>query len=122
MGVDHNWQNVMTRFAGVYVKDGAARSIHFEATSFEEAKQIAQLWGVGVSGEVPASTSACVAHVAMPEAYDEVSAGRMLSGNPAKPLSRSSLYRLVAVGKLDRLPGTRRFLITRQSIERYSRS
>lgn len=108
----------MTRYAGVYVTDGGVRQVTFEAASPDEAKQLAQKWGVGVTGEAretPASGGAS----AIPEAYDEETAGKLLTGNPEKPLSRSSLYRLVAVGALERVPGTRRFLITRSSLERY---
>lgn len=105
----------MTRYAGVYVQDGIVRNVEFEASSFEEAKSIAQRWGVGISGDAQLACNTAV--LPPPEAYDEESASKMLGG-----VSRSSLYRMVAVGKLDRLPGTRRFLITRESIERYSRS
>lgn len=105
----------MTCFAGIFVSGGKARNVTFEAESPEEAVQIAERWGVGVTGE--ARETAGVTIVAPePESYDIETAGKILS--PKNPLSRSTLIRMVAREELDRVPNTRRFLITRESIVR----
>jgi hypothetical protein len=106
----------MTKYAGVFVTAGGVRQITFEAENAEEAKQLAQRWGVGVTGEAREHAAEVREE---PQSYDEKTAGVLITGNPEKPLSRASLYRLVAVGSLTRVPSTRRFLITRKSLEAY---
>lgn len=81
----------------------------FEAPDESEAKAFAVQVGAGfegpairpeVNGEPP------------PAAYNEDTARRLLGG-----ISKSTLYREIQDGKLQRVPGTRRILITRTSIE-----
>lgn len=106
----------MNVYAAVFVLEGSVRQVTFEAESPEEAKLLAQKWGLGVTGE---ARSMGADAPPKPEAYDFKTAGVLLSGNPEKPLSISSIRRLEAIGKLSRLPNTCRFLITRKSLERY---
>ena len=49
----------------------------------------------------------------LPFAYDQRKARELLGG-----ISRATLYNWLAVGRLERVPDTRRVLITRQSLER----
>lgn len=100
----------MTRYAGIFIVAGAVRRLRFEAASPEEANELALKWGVGVEGEA-ADTSTVAA--AQPEAYDLPTARRVL-GN----VSRSTIYRWLLLGELERLPSIGKVLITRQSIER----
>lgn len=103
-------------YAAVYITSGSVRNVTFEAQSEQEAQTLAEKWGMGVTG--PARVGPPVAPF-LPAAYDISKAGVMLSGNINKPLSRSSIRRLLDAGKLSRLPGTARLLITRESIEAF---
>ena len=49
-----------------------------------------------------------------PEAFDVASACHIMGD-----ISRTTLYRLLLRGKLERLPATRKVLVTRRSIERF---
>ena len=103
----------MRKFSGIFVTDGLARRMIFEAKDHDEAVKIAALWNVGVEGE---TSSMHEAPTPPPEVYDEKNARRLLGG-----ISLSSLYRELALGQLERMPGTRRLLITRRSIEKRAR-
>lgn len=101
-------------FAGLFIKDARTRRVVIEAESLEEATEIAKGWNVGITEEV-------VGEIApdnvLPEAYDEKTARRLLGG-----ISRSTLYAWLVTGELERVPDTRRVLVTRSSIERRCRS
>jgi hypothetical protein len=103
----------MKQYSAVYVWNGALRKIVFEAATTEEAQQLAAKWGFGLEGETVARISESVTP-ATPEAYDEETARKLL-GN----ISRTTLYRLILRGKLNRVPAMRRVLVTRRSIERF---
>ena len=75
------------------------------------ARQLAARWGVGIEGEAAAFPDDSPAP--LPEAYDEKTARYLLGG-----ISRTTLYAELATGRLKRMAGTRRVLVTRQSIER----
>lgn len=96
-------------FCANFAKEGICRRVWFESDSFESARDVATSWGVGLLGE---SQQPELRPEALPEAYDESDARRLLGG-----ISRTTLWRELADGKLERLPGTRRLLVTRSSIE-----
>jgi hypothetical protein len=102
----------MKTFTGIYIVGGAVRRMTLEAESIEEAKTIAASWDVGIEGE----SNAVAGPAPIPEAYDEETA-RMLLGK----ISRTSLYRMLVRGDVERLPGTRSVIVTRKSIEQFCR-
>lgn len=101
----------LRKFSGIYVADGEIRRIILEARDLAEAKQLAAKWGIGIEGEASAFSGGCPPP--LPEAYNEKTARYLLGG-----ISRTTLYAELATGRLQRIPGTRRVLVTRQSIER----
>lgn len=100
----------MKNFGGVYVFNGRARRLTFEADDEEEALSISTKWNVGLSGE---TLPPGVAPAPVPDVYDLRTAARLL-GN----ISHATIYRWVKLGRLERIPDTRKVLITRQSVER----
>lgn len=98
-------------FSAVYIYNSQIRRMTFEATDIEEAQALAARWGAGVEGEVERGDAP-----ALPVAYGMTSARQMLGG-----VSRSQVYVWLTLGRLERLPGTRRVLITRESIEKFQR-
>jgi len=105
----------MNFYQGVYVMSGKVGRLTFEAEDADQAQQLASKWGVGVEGEAAALHSATAD--AIPEAYDVKTACRLLGG-----ISRKTLYRELILGNLQRIPNTRRVLVTRKSIEKRCRS
>lgn len=99
-------------YSAVTVEAGRVRRLWFEAPDAQAAQAFCVRIGAGFQG--PAARPADTAPA--PEAYDKKTACKMLGG-----LSESTLYRLLATGKLERLPGTWRVLVTRSSLERYCR-
>lgn len=85
----------------------------FEAEDADEAREIAEAWGIGVEGE---TREVATVAAPVPEAFNEKTARQMLGG-----ISRATLWREMALGRLERVPNTRRVLITRASIERRCR-
>ena len=102
----------MKTFSGIYVKGGTVRRITLEADTLEEARELGSAWNVGIEGETAELTAALAAAATPPEAYDLATARRLL-GN----VSRSTIYKQLAVGELERVPGMGRVLITRKSLE-----
>lgn len=106
-------------FAGIFVLDGAVRRVTFEAADDSEARRLGVQWNVGVQGEVQTALDQ-VSPAAPPLAYDERTARFMIGGTrpDGEPgVSRTFLYKELVAGRLTRLPGTRRLLITHASIE-----
>ena len=103
----------MTTFAGVYTDAGVIYRIWFESASEEAARAFCVRAGFGLEG--PATRPSDSRPV--PAFYDEKTARTLLGG-----LSRSTLYREIIRGNLERVPGMRKILITRQSLERWGRS
>jgi hypothetical protein len=101
----------LKKYAGVFVTDGEVRRVIYEAKDMDEAKQMATKWDIGIEGEATAMPGD--APPPLPEAYDAKTARYILGG-----ISRTTLYAELATGRLERLPGTRRVLVTRRSIER----
>ncbi len=97
-------------FAAFYALNGTIRRVYFEAQDDEEARALCAQWGAGLEG--PATRPETKTEP-LPAAYDEKTARKLLGG-----ISQATLYRWLAVGKLDRVADTRRLLITRSSIER----
>ena len=107
--------NSLPTFSAVYTAGGIIRSMTFQAVDLAEATNFAAKWGVGVTGEIVAHGGD--APLPPPDAYPWPVAARQLGG-----VSRSQIYTWLTLGKLDRVPDTRRVLITRLSIERHSKS
>jgi hypothetical protein len=101
----------LRKFSGIYVAAGEIRRVVYEARDITEARELAGKWGVGLEGE--AAAFPCDTPAPLPEAYDEKTARYLLGG-----ISRTTLYAELATGRLQRLSGTRRVLVTRRSIER----
>lgn len=102
----------MTVFIGAYIYHGQMRELRLEAETIEEARAVAAPWGVAITKEGvwgPAGTIP-----SEPFAYDEKTARRLLGG-----VSTTTLWRWVHQGYLARLPGTKRVLITRESVENW---
>jgi hypothetical protein len=106
---------LLRKYRAIYVAESCIRNVTFEALGCEEAKRLAVGWGFGLEGEVmeeePQRTKGNVGAV---EAFDVASACHIMGG-----ISRTTLYRLLLRGKLERLPATRKVLVTRRSIERF---
>jgi hypothetical protein len=96
-------------WSAVYVANGALRRMNFEASDEAEARDFAIRCGAGLEGESTRSESR---FEPLPVAYDAKTARRLLGG-----VSRSALYKELVLGRLERVPGTRRVLITRTSLE-----
>lgn len=106
-----NADPALKKFSGIYIAAGEIRRIVYEAKDLAEARELAEKWGVGIEGEAVAFPGGSPAP--LPEAYNEKTARYLLGG-----ISRTTLYGELATGRLQRLPGTRRVLVTRRSIER----
>jgi len=106
-----NVGSVLKKFSGIYITAGEIRRVVYEARDLAEARELAAKWGVGIEGEAVAFPSDSPSP--LPEAYDEKTARYLLGG-----ISRTTLYAELATGRLQRMSGTRRVLVTRRSIER----
>ena len=95
------------QYSAITPVSGEIRRIFFEAADIEEARRIAAGCNAGLEGEAKRP------EVPVPVAFNLREARALLGG-----ISRATVYNWVAVGKLDRVPGTRKVLITRKSIER----
>jgi hypothetical protein len=104
----------MKTYSAIYLVDASIRRIRFEARDLDEARRFAIAWGFGLEGEAPEEPRAVQPDATEPEAFDVADSCRILGG-----ICRTSLYRLLVRGKLERLPETRKVLVTRRSIERY---
>jgi hypothetical protein len=100
----------MKTFACLRIEGGIVARLWVEAESEASARELCVRCGFGFVGlsEQPRATAQPV-----PEAYEAKTASAILGG-----LSRSTLYRMVIRGDLDRFPSTKRLLITRSSLER----
>lgn len=104
----------LKRFGAVFCVQASIRRVTFEALSLDEAQQLAASWGFGLDGESSLEPDVEDADHVVAEALDVKSACRVLGG-----ISRTTLYRLLVKGQLERLPSTRKVLVTRRSIGRY---
>jgi len=105
----------LKRFSGVFVVGSEIRRLSFDAKDVDEARGICTKWGVGLEGE--SATLDPTPKMQAPVAYDTATACRLLGG-----ISRTTLYKWLSLGYVCRVPATRRFLITRESIERRCQS
>ena len=101
----------MKTFAGIYIFNGHARRLSFEANDAEEALSIGLKWNVGLEPESVLQAAPSTA-LPIPDVYDFATAARLL-GN----VSRSTIYKWLVLGRLVRIPKSRKILITRQSVE-----
>ena len=102
--------NKTKSFVAVFAVAGRTRQAVFDAADIAEARETCSRWGAGLQGE--AACHERPAFDSLPEAYEQKEARRLLGG-----ISRSTLYRELALERLTRMPGTRRLLVTRESIE-----
>lgn len=94
--------------ASVPVK-GRLRRIWFDAEDEEDARVVAQHCHAGLEGPGERPKAEQVA-------YGLKEARELLGG-----VSRATIYNWVAIGRLERVPQTRRLLLTRESLERAAR-
>jgi hypothetical protein len=100
----------LTTYSAVYPVSGCLRRLWFEAASDTEALAFAARCGAGLEGPATAPAGSME-----PESVDEKTARRLLGG-----ISRTTLWRELALGDLDRVPGTRRVLVTLSSIRQWT--
>lgn len=100
--------------AAVFVANGEIRRLWFQAASEEEARAFCLQFNAGYEG---LSRTPETEVKPAPEAYNATTARELLGG-----ISESTLYRELSEGKLERVPDTRRLLITRASLERRAKS
>lgn len=93
-------------YAAVIPVKGELHRIYFDASDVEEARQVAIACHAGLEGEARRPESPA------PVAFDMKEARSLLGG-----VSRATVYNWLAEGRLERVPGTRKVLITRSSIE-----
>lgn len=107
-------QRTLKLFSAVFIENGVLRHMWFEAVDESEARSTCSRLGAALEGE---TARLQVEHEPMPELYNAETARRILGG-----ISRSTLYKEIVLGRLERVPGIRRILITRSSLERRCRS
>lgn len=110
----NNESGPMRKYSAIYVDAGMIRKVTFEAENLEEARRLATQWGFGLEGEAQPEIGCPEEKVVHPDAFNSKDSRRKLGD-----ISRTMLYRLLARKILCRLPGTRKILVTRASIERY---
>lgn len=94
-------------FSALVPVRGKLRRIVFEAEDESDALCVAEAARAGLEGP------ALKPGIPEPLAYPIKEACRLLGG-----VSRATIYNWLALGELERLPGTARVLITRRSLER----
>jgi hypothetical protein len=104
----------MKRFRAIYLTESCIRKVTFEAPCLDEARRLAAGWGFGLEGEEAEELPQFQSSSFAPEAFDVANACRILGD-----ISRTTLYRLLLRGQLERLPATRKVLVTRRSVERF---
>jgi hypothetical protein len=97
----------MTTYSAVYPVAGALRRMWFEAQDENEARDFCVRCGAGLEGEAARKQE----KIPTPEYYDAETACRLLGG-----ISRTTLWKELALENLERVPNTRRVLVTRASI------
>ena len=85
--------------------------LKFEAPDENAALAIAKHYGGGLVGEATATFQNV--RPVEPEAFDLAATKQVLGG-----LGRSTIYRLLKEGELERVPGLGRVLITRKSVRK----
>lgn len=94
----------------MFVEQGQIRRLWFRATTEREGRAFCIKFNAGYEGM---ARSPEVEIKPLPAAYDVKTSCALLGG-----ISEATLYREIKDGKLDRLPDTRRVLVTRESLER----
>ncbi len=99
----------MNTYSAIRPSNGAIRRLWFEAADDAEARATAAACGAGLEG--PSATPGNA--TAAPVSFNLAETQRLLGG-----VSRTTIYRDVARGRLTRVPGLRRVLVTYESIQR----
>jgi len=97
----------MREYSALVPVAGRLVRIHFDAIDERDALNVAMACRGGLTPDAGEPVAPG------PVAYDVKKARELLGG-----ISRATVYAWLAVGRLERVPGTRRVLITRTSIER----
>ncbi len=109
----------MQTYSAICVDQGTIRRVWFEAADADTARAFCLRKDLGLEGPatpVARMTPANEEPQPEPETYDAKTACRILG------VSLATLYRWLDDGRLRRVGGTRRMLVTRQSIELLTRS
>lgn len=108
----------MNIYSAICVDEGEIRRVWFEAADPDLAHEFCRRKQFGFDATVNAFPSPAPTGEPVPaaEAYDGNTARRLLGG-----ISVATLYRWLDEGKVDRVPNTRRLLVTRESLERLTR-
>jgi hypothetical protein len=107
----------MKTFAGNLVLNGHTHLMSFAATNEEQALALGTKYDFAVNGEtVPFAAVAVTAEPELPYYNLEDAVKRL--GN----VTRQTIYKWCVTGRLERIPGTRKILITRASLERMHRA
>lgn len=101
----------MPQYSAIIPVSGVVRRIWFDADSDNDARILAAHCNAGLEGEARRPD------VPVPVAFGLKETRELLGG-----VSRATIYNWVALGRLERVPNTRRLLVTRESIERAARS
>ena len=95
------------QYSAITPVSGEIRRIFFEAADIDEARRIAASCNAGLEGEAQRP------EVPVPLAHNMKETQKLLGG-----ISRPTVYAWLKIGRLDRVGGTSKVLITLDSIER----
>ncbi len=101
-------------YEALHIVESRFRKIYFEARNDDDAKMMCKQFGLGLVGESARIESD--AKVPEPTYYDSTVARKLLGG-----ISRSTLHKELVLGNLTRAAGTRKILITADSIKKWRR-
>lgn len=104
----------MKTYEGVYIEESTLCSVFFRAKDRNSALKTCKRLGLGLKGE---SEGFRAKHNSIqPMFCDAKTAMNLLGG-----ISRSTLYKELTLANLQRVPGTRKILITLDSIKKWHR-
>lgn len=99
----------MPQYSALIPVAGELRRVWFDASDEDDARSVAVACNAGLEGPAKRSEPSRVA-------FSLQEARELLGG-----VSRATVYNWIAVGRLERVPNTRRLLVTRESLERAAR-
>ncbi len=101
-------------FEAIHIVDSQVRKVRFEATNERDATLMCKKLGLGLVGET--AQIEAQANAPKVEYYDSAVSRKLLGG-----ISRSTLHKELVLGNLTRATGTRKILITADSIKKWRR-